>query len=73
MNKKGKILRVKTGYNPNSSSMGSLIPTFLFASGVAGMLTVFITTMFQKANKVIKQEKENLKAVNGNKIPDNEI
>jgi len=35
--KKGKILKVKTGYNPNSSSIGTLLiafPCALFASAV---------------------------------------
>lgn len=35
--RKGKILRVKMGYNPNSSSMGSVVfalPTMLLGSAV---------------------------------------
>ena len=31
----GRVLRLKTGYNPNSSSVGSDIPTFLAAACAA--------------------------------------
>jgi hypothetical protein len=54
--KKGKILRLKKGYNPNSSSIGSLIPIFLFASVITGSVAVFISNWFKKADKQIKQE-----------------
>ena len=40
MNKKGKILRVKTGYNPNSSSIGSHIPTFFAMAAGLGFITI---------------------------------
>jgi hypothetical protein len=36
---KGKILRVKTGYNPNSSSMGSIV--FLLPATVIGVTVAF--------------------------------
>ncbi len=37
---KGRILRVKTGYNPNSSSVGSQIPAFFAFAAGSGMLTI---------------------------------
>jgi len=37
--KKGKILRVKQGYNPNSSSMGSII--FVLPALLMGISVVF--------------------------------
>lgn len=40
---KGRILRVKRGYNPNSSSVGSDIPTFLFSSSALVLLTAIVT------------------------------
>ncbi len=36
--KKGKILRVKTGYNPNSSSIGTLLVAFPCALLVSAVL-----------------------------------
>lgn len=66
MKEKGKILRVKTGYNPNSSSMGSIIPMFLYITGAAGMVTVFITSMFQKTDREIKQNSDNTHTISEN-------
>lgn len=54
--KKGKILRLKKGYNPNSSSIGSLLPVFLLASVVTGSIAVFISNWFRKADRQIKKE-----------------
>jgi hypothetical protein len=61
MKKEGTILKVKSGYNPNSSSVGSIIPLFIYLFGVAGLLTVFISNLFQKTDKEIKNNKESLK------------
>ena len=36
---KGKILRVKQGYNPNSSSIGSIL--FVLPAALLGITTVF--------------------------------
>lgn len=55
--KRGRILRVKLGYNPNSSSIGSIvyaIPTMLFVSSIIfGVATTVIFSRFSKkiANK----------------------
>ena len=35
----GRILKIKIGYNPNSSSIGSAIPYFLAFSAGAGALS----------------------------------
>jgi len=56
--KKGKILRVKHGYNPNSSSVGSLIPVFLAFSAGAGIITVTITNILAKTRKHIMKNKD---------------
>ena len=57
---KGQILRVKTGYNPNSSSVGSLIPTFLaFATGAAA-LTVLAMNSLNAVDKHIREKKKSL-------------
>lgn len=34
----GKILKVKLGYNPNSSSIGSLFSAFLWAAAAGSVL-----------------------------------
>jgi len=36
---KGKILRIKQGYNPNSSSMGSII--FVLPAALLGLTAIF--------------------------------
>lgn len=57
---KGRILRVKTGYNPNSSSVGSLIPTFLaFATGAAA-LTVLAMNSLNAIDKHIREKNKSL-------------
>ena len=56
--KKGKILRIKQGYNPNSSSIGSIVfavPSMLFVSAILfGTATAIIFSKFSK-----KQAKNN--------------
>jgi hypothetical protein len=42
----GRVLRVKLGYNPNSSSIGSAIPSYLLfaaGSGILGALLLHLT------------------------------
>jgi hypothetical protein len=38
--RKGRILRVKAGYNPNSSSVASELTVFLFSAAGAGLFTI---------------------------------
>ncbi|HOZ46076.1 MAG TPA: hypothetical protein PLO37_10290 [Candidatus Hydrogenedentes bacterium] len=38
----GRVLRCKEGYNPNSSSIGSQIPTFLAFAAGSGALSIFV-------------------------------
>jgi len=52
--KKGKILRIKEGYNPNSSSVGSQIPyLFAFYAGT-GILAILTLHLFNRFKKIIK-------------------
>ena len=60
MNKKGKILRIKTGYNPNSSSIGSHIPTFLAMASGLGFMTIVIMNQIKKINKHVQDRKDEL-------------
>ena len=51
-NRRGRILRVKRGTNPNSSSVGSDIPAFLFsavAMTVLGALVVQVHDLIRGA------------------------
>ena len=59
--KKGKILKVKHGYNPNSSSMGSVIfalPVALFGITIGfGVVSGMIMTFFNEQKKDDSEEK----------------
>lgn len=57
---KGRILRVKMGYNPNSSSVGSLIPTFLALSSSAAAVTVLAMNSLHAIDKHIREKKKSL-------------
>ncbi len=60
--KKGKILKVKAGYNPNSSSIGTLLKAFpcaLFGSAVLfNIVTGIIFSRKLKQGKKDKPEKK---------------
>jgi len=56
---KGKILRVKTGYNPNSSSMGSIvfvIPAALLGitAGFGVISGIIMSAFIKKSGKKVK-------------------
>ena len=56
-NNSGRVLRVKSGYNPNSSSIGSDIPAFLAAAACAGSVTVIIINILAVARDRILESK----------------
>ena len=58
--KQGRILRVKTGYNPNSSSVGSLIPAFLALAAGSAALTVLVMSSLHAVDKHIREKKNRL-------------
>jgi len=62
-NRKGKILRVKQGYNPNSSSMGSMVfslPAVLLAVTVGfGAVSSIIMSAFIKRDDKTAESDEN--------------
>jgi len=62
-NTKGKILRVKQGYNPNSSSMGSIVfvlPAALLAATVGfGVVSSIILSAFIKRDDKTAESDEN--------------
>ena len=57
--KQGKIVRIKKGYNPNSSSIGSIIftiPTMLFVlCSIFGAVMALIMTKLFKAEEKKKK------------------
>lgn len=42
---RGRVLRVKEGYNPNSSSIGTAIPTYLAFAAGSGALAVLLLNL----------------------------
>lgn len=55
---KGKILRVKTGYNPNSSSVGSQIPAFFAFAVGSGALTIFVLHILNAVDTQLRKKRE---------------
>jgi hypothetical protein len=58
---KGKILRVKTGYNPNSSSIGSIIlviPAALLGitAGFGVISGIIMSAFMKKSGKKVKND-----------------
>jgi hypothetical protein len=65
-NAKGKILRVKKGYNPNSSSMGSIVfvlPAALLAAtvGFGAVSGIILSAFIKRDDKTAESD--------GNKVP----
>ncbi|MBF0119765.1 MAG: hypothetical protein HQK79_13095 [Desulfobacterales bacterium] len=56
----GKILKIKTGYNPNSSSVGTQIPTFLLLGLGSGILSIIIVQLFNFIDKCIQKKKDDI-------------
>lgn len=56
----GKILRVKTGYNPNSSSVGSQIPAFLFSAVGTGIFAVIALQILNAIRGYIRRNKDSI-------------
>lgn len=53
VNAGGKLLRIKIGFNPNSSSVGSQIPMFYaFALG-SGALTVLVLNLINHYDRLL--------------------
>lgn len=48
MSRKGKILRVQLGYNPNSSSLGVEVTFLLFGSAALVALTNIVSLLLKR-------------------------
>jgi hypothetical protein len=57
---RGKVLRVKTGYNPNSSSVGSQIPSFFFFAIASGVCTVIALHTLNVIGIYIRKKKNSI-------------
>ncbi len=54
----GRVLRVKVGYNPNSSSIGSAIPLFLAAAVGSGAVTVFLLNLLDSTGAALREKRD---------------
>ena len=52
----GRVLRAKTGYNPNSSSVGSHIPAFLAWAAGASAFTVVLLQALGALGRIIRRK-----------------
>jgi len=68
---KGKILRIKQGYNPNSSSMGSIVyalPAALLATTAGfGIVSGIIMSAFMKNKNESKLKEKNTSTQGANR------
>ncbi|MBN1673884.1 MAG: hypothetical protein JXR37_22740 [Kiritimatiellae bacterium] len=55
-------MRVKRGYNPNSSSVGSAIPAFLAVAAGAGVATVVLLHAAHEIRAWIRRRRTDLRA-----------
>ena len=58
---KGRILRLKRGYNPNSSSVGSQLPYFLAFAVGSGVISVITMNVLSVYDKRIRKKNEDSK------------
>lgn len=56
----GRVLRVKMGYNPNSSSVGSHIPAFLAFAVGSGAINVIALQILGGISRRIRKGKDSL-------------
>jgi hypothetical protein len=61
------ILRVKEGYNPNSSSVGSAIPFYLLTSMSIGAASVLVTNILSSVSRRIQRGKRDTGSQNAKK------
>ena len=59
----GRVLRVKRGYNPNSSSVGSEIPQFIASALGAGICAVTVLHALDEVRKWIRERRSNAEHV----------
>jgi H+/Cl- antiporter ClcA len=53
----GRILKIKSGFNPNSSSVGSEIPVFLFFAVTSGAVAVVLMNTLAFFDRQIRKKR----------------
>lgn len=53
--RRGRVLRVKEGYNPNSSSVGSFVPLYLSLATGAGALAVLLLNVRSLIGSLLRE------------------
>jgi H+/Cl- antiporter ClcA len=53
----GRILKIKPGFNPNSSSVGSEIPVFLFFAATSGAVAVVLMNTLAFFHRQIRKQR----------------
>lgn len=53
---KGKVLKIKIGYNPNSSSIGTEITAFIYG---ATIFTLISNSLFSIVSTILAKKKDN--------------
>ena len=61
MDQPGKIIGIKEGFNPNSSSVGSQIPQFFTFALAAGSLTILVLNLLSTYDKRIRGTKTEIR------------
>jgi len=70
---RGRLLRVKNGYNPNSSSMGSDIAAYLAFAAGSGLVTVFLSHLLAPVDKILRKSKIPPPTPEGESNPQDEL
>ena len=56
---KGKILKIKSGFNPNSSSIGTNLTPILIFGGVLSIAIPFLSIFISRKLKKRKKDQDN--------------
>ena len=52
----GRVLRVKDGYNPNSSSIGTAIPSYLVFAAASGAVTLLLLNLESAVGSLLRKK-----------------
>ena len=66
---KGRVLRVKLGYNPNSSSVGTSVPKFLAFAVTSGALATLLLHLRSFVAGKLRKKREEHEPENGASNP----
>ena len=56
--RRGRVLRVKDGYNPNSSSIGTAIPGYLFFAAASGAVAVLLLNLRSAVDSLLRKRSQ---------------